>query len=108
MKNVSPGPSISAAEGAPWMPHGTTYPSSYILTENPPILPSSNVHKTNFECPPSHSWRLPDPYDCSIYHDCIHGTGTAVNCPAQLYYNPERQTCDHAQNVQCNRLLFLI
>ncbi|CAF3365201.1 unnamed protein product [Rotaria sp. Silwood1] len=101
VKNLSPEPSIGAGAGAPWIPRGTTYPASYILTDAPPSLPSSNVYKTTVECPSTQSWRVPDPYDCSIYHDCYHGTDLLSYCPAQLYYNAEKQSCDHAQNVKC-------
>lgn len=102
VKNLSPGPSMSAADVAqPWMPRGTTYPSSYILTDGPSVVSSVQNYKSSVECPPSQSWRVPDPYDCSVYHDCYHGKDLVSYCPAQLMYNPDKQTCDHAQNVQC-------
>lgn len=101
MKNVSPEPSIGSDDGRPWMGRGTTYPSAYILTEAPPPLPSSNVYKPKIECPTTQSWRVPDPFDCSIYHDCYHGNDLVSHCSGQLYYHPEKQACDHAANVQC-------
>ena len=70
MKNISPAPSVGAADGVPWLPRGTTYPASYILTDAPPPLPSSNVYRPSIECPSTQSWRVPDPYDCSAYHYC--------------------------------------
>ncbi len=76
-----------------------TYPASYILTEAPHPLSSSII------CPPTKSWRVPDPYDCTIYHDCYHGTDLISYCPAQFQYNPEKQKCDYAQNVQCRDYL---
>lgn len=87
-----------------WHPAATmlsTYPSSYILTDAPPPLPSANVYRPSILCPPDRSWRVPDPHDCSIYHDCYHGKDLVSYCPAQLQYNREKQTCDHAVNVQC-------
>ncbi|CAF5099937.1 unnamed protein product, partial [Rotaria socialis] len=61
-KNLNSEPSIGAsAAGAPWMLRGTTYPASYILTDVPPPLPSSNVYKPAVDCPPTQSWRVPDP-----------------------------------------------
>lgn len=108
MKNLSPEPSIGHGVGPPWMPRGTTYPSSYILTDAPPSLPASHVYKASVECPKTQSWRVPDPFDCSIYHDCYQGTDLVSYCPAQLQYNPEKQSCDHAQNVQCNEIISLM
>ncbi len=102
MKNLSPGPSAGTADGTPWIARGATYPASYIVTDAPPPLPSSNVYKPSVECPPTQTWRVPDPHDCSIYHDCYHGTDLVSFCPAQLQYNPEKQRCDHAHNVECN------
>jgi hypothetical protein len=109
VKNHTPPPSIAVAPsgGAPWMPRGTTYPSSYILTDVPSSLPSSNMYKSSVICPSTQSWRVPDPYDCSVYHDCFHGTDLVSYCPAQLQYNPEKQSCDHAQNVQCKLYVFI-
>lgn len=101
VKNAIPEPSIGAGDNRPWMGRGTTYPSSYILTDAPPPLPSSNVYRPSIECPPTQSWRVPDPYDCSIYHDCYHGNDLVSHCSGQLQYNPEKQTCDHAVNVKC-------
>ena len=101
VKNASPGPSVGVDDSPAWMPRGTTYPSSYILTDSPPSIPSSNVYKSSVECPQTQSWRVPDPYDCSIYHDCYHGNDLVSYCSAQLQYNPEKQSCDYQQNVQC-------
>jgi hypothetical protein len=106
VKNMNPGPSGGSADAGPWMPRGTPYPPSYILTEAPRSRPSSNVYKSTVECPPTQSWRVPDPYDCSVYHDCNQGTDLISYCPAQLLYNPERQSCDYPQNVQCNEAYF--
>ena len=100
VKNQPPAPSESSGD-APWMPRATTYPSSYILTDASPALPSSHVYKPSVPCPLSQTWRVPDPYDCSTYHDCYHGTDLVSYCPAQLHYNPQRQSCDHARNVPC-------
>lgn len=79
----------------------STFPSSYMLTDAPPPLPSAHVYRPSILCPPDQSWRVPDPHDCSIYHDCHHGHDLVSYCPAQLQYNREKQTCDHAVNVQC-------
>jgi hypothetical protein len=104
VRNSNPGPSIATHDIPSWMARATTYPSSYILTDAPSIVRSSNSYKASVECPPSQSWRVPDPYDCSTYHDCYHGTDLVSYCPAQLQYNPDKQSCDHAQNVQCKAL----
>lgn len=101
----SPADLFPPAPGSNWPVRGTTYPSSYILTDAAPALPSSNVYKPSIICPESQSWRVPDPYDCSIYHDCYHGIDLVSYCPAQLQYNPDKQACDHAVNVQCNKFL---
>lgn len=100
VKNQPPAPSETAAD-APWMPRATTYPASYILTDASPALPASHVYKPSVACPISQTWRVPDPYDCSTYHDCYQGTDLVSYCPAQLHYNPQRQSCDHARNVPC-------
>jgi len=107
VKNLSPGPIMEPADSGggrgvpPWISRTTAFPPSYILTEAP-RSPTLNLYKPTVECPPSQSWRIPDPYDCSVYHDCYHGTDLVSYCPAQLFYNPKIQTCDYAQNVQCN------
>lgn len=100
---ISSGPSI-VTEASPWSGgsvRGTTYPSSYIITENPPAVQSVTNYRSSIECPRTQIWRLPDPFDCSVYHDCYHGTDLVSYCPAQLQYNPDKQSCDHSQNVQC-------
>lgn len=104
MKNLSPEPSAGTADSPPWIVRGTTYPASYIVTDAPPPLPSSNVYKPSVVCPQTQAWRVPDLNDCSVYHDCYHGTDLVSYCPAQLYYNPEKQACDHPVNVQCNEI----
>lgn len=81
-----------------------TYPASYILTQAPPPRSILDTYKSSVICPPTKSWRVPDPYDCTIYHDCYHGTDLVSYCPAQFQYNPEKQKCDYAQNVQCRGL----
>ena len=101
VKNVNPGPSVEVDAGPPWMPRRTTYPTTYILTTAVPALLSLNRYKPTIECPPTQSWRVPDPYDCSIYHECRHGVDLVSYCPAQLYYNPKQKTCDHPKNVRC-------
>jgi hypothetical protein len=85
----------------------TTYPSSYMLKNASPHLPSFDVSKSSPICPPNESLRVPDPYDCSIYHDCYHGTDLISYCPGQLQYNPDKKTCDHPQNVQCREYLWI-
>ncbi|CAM4891981.1 unnamed protein product [Rotaria socialis] len=98
----TPSVSASAARNVPWLPRETTYPSSYMLTDEPSYHNTPlDTSKQSTICPPSKSWRIPDPYDCSLYHDCYHGTDLVSNCPAQLQYNAEKQSCDYAQNVQC-------
>lgn len=74
-----------------WVHSDTTYPAS----DTPTDAPASGL------CPPTKSWRIPDPYDCSVYHDCYHGTDLISYCPSPLQYSPEKQKCDHAHNVQC-------
>jgi hypothetical protein len=82
-----------------------TYPTSYILTDvPPPPLSSLDINRSPIICPPTKSWRVPDPYDCTIYHDCYHGTDLVSYCPTQFQYNPVKRSCDHAQNVQCKNL----
>jgi hypothetical protein len=107
VKNLSPGPSAGTADGTPWIARGATYPASYIVTDAPPPLPSSNVYKPSVECPPTQTWRVPDPHDCSIYHDCYHGTDLVSYCSAQFQYNREKRSCDHAKNVQCMNYYFI-
>ncbi len=101
VKNSSPEPSGGGSDAGPWMPRGTMYPISYTRTDAPPPIRSPNGYKSSVECPPTQSWRVPDPYDCSIYHDCYHGTDLVSYCSALLQYNPDKQICDYPQNVQC-------
>jgi len=109
VKNLTPASSIAASinQDIPWTPRGTTYPSSYILTYTPFSLSSSNIYKSSIICPSTHSRRVPDPYDCSVYHDCYHGTDLVSFCPAQLQYNSETQNCDRPQNVHCMNYFFV-
>lgn len=83
----------------------TMYPLSYLHTDMPPPL---SPPETSDICPPSKSWRVPDPYDCTIYHDCYEGTDLISYCPAQLQYDPKKRTCDLPKNVQCRLLKMTI
>ena len=98
---------MGSNDAGPWGQRSTPYPPSYILTEATPSASSYNVYRPSIECPPTHSWRVPDPYDCSVYHDCYHGTDLVSHCSGQLIYNPEKQLCDYAANFQCNYITFI-
>ncbi|CAF3638081.1 unnamed protein product [Adineta steineri] len=91
VKIPTPSPLIAPTNNG--LSRDTIYPPVYLPT-NPP---SSSLSI----CSSTKSLRLPDPYDCSIYHDCYQGTDLISYCPAQLQYNPEKQKCDHPHNVQC-------
>ncbi|UJR21789.1 hypothetical protein I4U23_024864 [Adineta vaga] len=93
VKNTTPTPftTVSIQRNIPNIPEDSTYSPSYIVTDAP----------ASIICPPTKSWRIPDPYDCSIYHDCYQGSDIVSYCPATLQYNPEKQKCDHQHNVQC-------
>lgn len=107
VKNRTPVPFLTAPTNRdrPWKSPGTIYPSSYTLTDSPFPLSSTNVYKSSVICPPTEMWRVPDPYDCSIYHDCFRGTDLISYCPAQLQYNSETRNCDRPQNVHCMNYL---
>ena len=109
VKNFTPQPtnSPSIAPFVPWIPRRTTYPSSYILTDTSSVLSSSDTYKSIVICPPNRSWRVPDPYDCAIYHDCYHGTDLVSYCPSSLQYNHRKQRCDDARNVRCTNYVFI-
>jgi hypothetical protein len=77
-----------------------TYPSDTSTS-----LPLFNDSKQLLICSPTQSRRVPDPYDCSIYHDCYHGIDLVSHCPSQLQYNPKKQSCDLPQNVHCMNIL---
>lgn len=79
----------------------TTSQISSITTHLTTINPSLNISKSFQICPPNVSWRVHDPYDCSIYHDCYQGTDLITSCPIQYQYNREKRKCDHAENVKC-------
>ena len=57
-----------------------------------------------FSCPPGLSPhlhpRFPDPNDCQYFYICIGGKEPRRNgCTEGLVYNPEKQACDLAKNV---------
>ncbi|UJR27800.1 hypothetical protein I4U23_009070 [Adineta vaga] len=76
-----------------WIPRG--------LTDKPRVTPMSHVFQARVECPSMQPGRVPDPFDCSLYHECLQGTAMVTFCPAQLLYNRETQNCDYPQEVQC-------
>ncbi|CAF1080126.1 unnamed protein product [Adineta steineri] len=101
LKDLNPEPSEETKIYASGNARGTMYPPSYSLPNTQRPNPSSNTFRPTIECPPSQSWRVPDPFDCSIYHECYQGTDILAFCPAQLLYNPEKQICDYPPDVQC-------
>ncbi|CAF1682242.1 unnamed protein product [Adineta ricciae] len=85
----------------PWLPRGSTYPTYYGLTDKSRVTPLSHLFRAQVECPSTQPTRVPDPYDCSLYHECLQGTPMVTFCPAQLLYNRETERCDYPQQVQC-------
>lgn len=52
-----------------------------------------------FKCPkPNGSFR--DPYDCSVYFVCEDNIAWQQHCPANLVFNPAKDLCDYAIDVQ--------
>ncbi|ODN01715.1 Endochitinase [Orchesella cincta] len=55
-------------------------------------------HIYSAECPSEGFAQLPSP-NCSIIIVCAHGQPTEIQCPSGLYYSPELEYCDYAENV---------
>ena len=47
------------------------------------ILQSLNKAQASFTCPAAEG-HFPDPEDCSVYHQCAHGTSTRNACQSNL------------------------
>lgn len=63
-------------------------------TGKPPIVndPDCQVEGVYF---------LVDKENCSIYYECVDGNKFEFICPAGLYFNLEKETCDFPKNVDC-------
>ena len=57
----------------------------------PPVYPVT--------CPPVGSsvgnTLLPDPKDCHMFYQCVHGEPIPFNCPANLFWNNRKKVCDY-------------
>jgi len=51
------------------------------------------------DCPPEGIAQVPHS-NCSLFIVCVHGAGSIIQCPKSLYYNPQLEYCDYAENVQ--------
>ncbi|XP_050090261.1 chitin-binding domain protein cbd-1-like [Anopheles aquasalis] len=48
-------------------------------------------------------WTLePSLIDCSVYLNCLFGTGLIICCPDGEYFNPETLVCEDSANVECD------
>lgn len=43
----------------------------------------------------------PYPADCNLYIICMNGVGIVLQCPDELYFDPESELCDLPENVDC-------
>ncbi|CAF0927787.1 unnamed protein product, partial [Didymodactylos carnosus] len=72
---------------------------SNLVLEANPAMPNGNAP---IQCPMSDKpITYPDPYDCSIFHYCLNGVDQIRPCPATLYYDKERGSCNYPYNVTC-------
>ncbi|CAF4665591.1 unnamed protein product, partial [Rotaria sp. Silwood2] len=46
---------------------------------------------------------FPDKKDCWIYHICVGSTHSVKACKEELLFNPIKNECDWAMNVNCNQ-----
>lgn len=39
--------------------------------------------------------------DCASFYECAYGKPVKVTCPANTYYQIEKETCDYIKDVDC-------
>ncbi|KAF2895990.1 hypothetical protein ILUMI_10190 [Ignelater luminosus] len=44
---------------------------------------------------------FPHEFDCSRFYKCSHGVAREMDCPGDLYFNPDTNYCDWRFNVNC-------
>ena len=44
---------------------------------------------------------IPNPTDCNKYYVCDGMTPISMDCPAELYFDPELNVCNWPENVDC-------
>merc|ERR1712038_761606 len=58
----------------------------------------------NVVCPPSNDGYptfVPHPYDCSLYYQCHGEWPILMECPGDLYWDPDLNVCNWPDQVDC-------
>ena len=53
-------------------------------------------------CPPDEYVSFPDPENCHMFYQCVHGTPHHSWCPEDLWYCPEFEICDFHKPDVCS------
>ena len=53
-------------------------------------------------CPPGFTLFFPHPNDCHWYFQCSNGVAYCKECPADLQWNVQLETCDFPYSAGCN------
>lgn len=84
-------------------------------TENPTTtekitttaVPTTTAEPTTtpapYVCPAEGVQYIPYPDNCSLYVHCVNGDGIVMECPPDLYFNPDTLNCDFPENVECTQ-----
>ncbi|XP_053692641.1 mucin-2-like [Sabethes cyaneus] len=97
----SPAPPITTPAPTPAPPITTPAPAPVTTPPTPAPAPVTTPAPGPIpHCPPDQLFYAPHP-DCTRFFRCVFGTLHVLDCPPNLYWNQEREFCDHPFNVQC-------
>jgi hypothetical protein len=74
------------------------------LQDNPVPAAVKYVPAATPQCPAQNGVQplnIPNPDDCNAYYDCSNGDAVPMHCPPDLYFCPEKQTCDWWWDSEC-------
>uniref|UniRef100_A0A915Q686 Chitin-binding type-2 domain-containing protein n=1 Tax=Setaria digitata TaxID=48799 RepID=A0A915Q686_9BILA len=80
-------------------PYGLIYNPSKRTCEKGSSSTADTKYETCEESGDAVGYRA-DPIDCRKFYQCAHGKWVSKTCPAKLYWNMEKTTCDWPYNVE--------
>ena len=66
-----------------------------------PFCPPGEVPKCPFEKDDGFAVFFPHPNDCHFFFHCSDGVAYCKECPADLHWNVELETCDYPYRAGC-------